>query len=51
MGQRIVGFAGSLNKPSKTRALVEAAVERAAARYGLDSEVFDLTAHRKLRGK
>jgi FMN reductase len=43
MGQKIVGLAGSLNKPSKTRALVEAAVERAAARYWLDSEVFDLT--------
>ena len=28
MAQRIVGFAGSLSKPSRTRALVEAAVEQ-----------------------
>jgi FMN reductase len=42
MGQRIVGLAGSLSKPSRSRALVEAAVERAAARFWLDGEVFDL---------
>lgn len=42
MARKIVGFAGSLSKPSRTRALVEAAVERAAARYWLDSDVLDL---------
>ena len=42
MGQRIVGLAGSLSKPSRTRALVEAAVERAVERYWLEGEVFDL---------
>lgn len=42
MARTIVGFAGSLSKPSRTRALVEAAVDRAATRFGLDGEVFDL---------
>ena len=42
MGRSIVGIAGSLGRPSRTRALVEAAVERASARYWLDGAVFDL---------
>jgi FMN reductase len=42
MGKRIVGLAGSLSKPSRTRALVEAAVERAVERYWLEGEVLDL---------
>src|SRR3954469_10087858 len=43
MRQRIVGFAGSLSKPSRTRALVEAAVERATDRFRLEGKVFDLS--------
>ena len=42
MGRRIVGLAGSLSKPSRTRALVEAAIETAMERYWLEGEVFDL---------
>ena len=42
MGRLIVGFAGSLGRPSRTRALVEAAVERAVDRYWLDRRVFDI---------
>jgi FMN reductase len=42
MGRSIVGLAGSLGRPSRTRALVEAAVERASARYWLEGTVFDL---------
>ncbi|MFO1140903.1 MAG: FMN reductase [Amaricoccus sp.] len=42
MRQKIVGFAGSLSKPSRTRALVEAAVDRAVDRFRLEGEVFDL---------
>jgi FMN reductase len=38
----ITGLAGSLSRPSRTRALVEAAVARAADRYGLAGQVFDL---------
>lgn len=39
---KIVGFAGSLSQPSRTRALVQAAVDGASDRYSLESEVFDL---------
>jgi FMN reductase len=38
----IVGIAGGLGRPSRTRTLVETAVERAADRYRLHGEVFDL---------
>lgn len=38
----IVGFAGSFSQPSRTRALVQAAVDDAADRTGLDPLVFDL---------
>lgn len=44
MPLRIVGLAGSLSKPSRTRALVEAAIERATARFWLEAEVLDLFA-------
>ncbi len=37
-----VGLAGSLNRPSKTRALVEAAVRRTSDRFGLSGTVYDL---------
>lgn len=43
MPRKIIGIAGSLSRPSKTRALVEAAVTRAAARFDLDGAVFDLS--------
>ncbi|MDO8327598.1 MAG: NAD(P)H-dependent oxidoreductase [Cypionkella sp.] len=43
MPSKIIGIAGSLSRPSKTRALVEAAVTRAAARFDLDGAVFDLS--------
>ena len=39
---RIVGLAGSLSVPSRTRALVEAAVDRAVDVHGIEGEVFDL---------
>ena len=42
MSGRIVGFAGSWSNPSRTRLLVETAVDRAAARFGRDGLVFDL---------
>lgn len=38
----ITGFAGSLSAPSRTRALVEQAVNLAAERFNADGEVFDL---------
>jgi FMN reductase len=38
----IVGFAGSFSSPSRTRALVQAAVDDAAQRTGLEGLVFDL---------
>jgi FMN reductase len=38
----VTGFAGSLSRPSRSRALVEAAVARAADRYGRPGRVFDL---------
>lgn len=42
MTGHVIGVAGSLSRPSKTRALVEAAVARASARFGLPGAVFDL---------
>lgn len=38
----ITGFAGSLSAPSRTRALVETAVEMASERFGAIGHVFDL---------
>lgn len=43
MSHRIVGLAGSLNAPSKTRALVEEATARAARRFGATASVHDLS--------
>jgi FMN reductase len=39
---QIVGFAGSQSQPSRTRALVTAAVQEAARQTGLGHHVFDL---------
>lgn len=39
---RLVGFSANLQRPSKTRALVEAVVEEAAARVPLDVRLYDL---------
>ncbi|WP_375454623.1 NAD(P)H-dependent oxidoreductase [uncultured Methylobacterium sp.] len=39
---RLVGFSANLRRPSKTRALVEAVAEAAAAGGGLDLRLFDL---------
>lgn len=44
MNGKIVGLSGSLSRPSRTRLLVEAAVERAAERYGREPMVIELSA-------
>ena len=43
MSYRIAGFAGSLSTPSKTRALVDLAALRTAARFGASAVTYDLT--------
>jgi MsuE subfamily FMN reductase len=43
MPARIVGFAGSLSRPSRTRALVDLATARAAAAFGATAATYDLT--------
>lgn len=43
MPVRIVGFAGSLSAPSKTRALVDVVTVRAATRFGATASTYDLT--------
>jgi len=43
MPLRIVGFAGSLSRPSKTRALVDLVAVRSAARLGATAVTYDLT--------
>lgn len=43
MSLRIVGFAGSLSRPSKTRALVDLVTTRAAAALGASAATYDLT--------
>ena len=43
MTLRIVGLAGSLSRPSKTRALVEAVASRGATRLGATAANYDLT--------
>lgn len=40
---KIVGFAGSWSRPSRTRSLVEAVTSRVAGRVGADSRVHDLS--------
>ncbi|PZR00131.1 MAG: FMN reductase [Cereibacter sphaeroides] len=42
MSGTVIGIAGSQSRPSRTRALVEAAVGKTALRYGLSGAVFDL---------
>lgn len=42
MSFQVVAFAGSLARPSKTRALVELAAVRAAGRYGVTAATYDL---------
>lgn len=42
MPPRIVGIAGSFNRPSKTRALVKHVADLATSRYGLDGRIYDL---------
>ena len=42
MQSGLVGIAGSLSRPSRSRALVELAVARAETRFGRTGEVFDL---------
>ena len=42
MTHRIVGFSGSLGVPSKTRALVDLALSKTAARFGVLSESYDM---------
>lgn len=43
MPARIVGFTGSLSRPSKTRALVDLVTARAAAAFGATATTYDLT--------
>lgn len=43
MSLRIVGFAGSLNRPSKTRAVVDLVTAKAAASLGAVAATHDLT--------
>ena len=43
MSLRIVGFAGSLSHPSKTRALVDLVATRAAVALGATAATYDLT--------
>ncbi|MBB4273501.1 FMN reductase [Rhizobium mongolense] len=39
---KLVGIAGSFNRPSKTYALVQNVAERATERYGFTSRIYDL---------
>ncbi|PDV87804.1 FMN reductase [Rhizobium sp. H4] len=41
-GFKLVGIAGSFNRPSKTLALVRHVAERASIRYGFSSKTYDL---------
>ncbi|MDE1158384.1 MAG: FMN reductase [Neorhizobium sp.] len=41
-GLKLVGFAGSYNRPSKTRTLVEYIATHAGQQYHVDTRVFDL---------
>lgn len=43
MSYKIIGLSGSQSRPSKTRALVEAAVIRATSQFDLVGAVFDLS--------
>ncbi len=41
-GPKLVGIAGSFNRPSKTYALVQNVADLAGARYGFTSSIYDL---------
>ena len=43
MTRTIIGLSGNLDRPSKTRALVQSAVAAAASRFEAVGAVFDLT--------
>jgi FMN reductase len=43
MNGKIVGLSGSISRPSRTRVLVDAAVSRAARRYGREAAVIELS--------
>ncbi|MGX5799935.1 NADPH-dependent FMN reductase [Bradyrhizobium sp. Arg314] len=43
MYRRLVGFAGSFNRPSRSRALVELVADLAAERYNVTGSVYDTT--------
>lgn len=43
MTLRVVGLAGSLSRPSKTRALVDLVASHSATRLGATATTFDLT--------
>jgi FMN reductase len=51
MSLRIVGFAGSLSRPSKTRALVDLVTAKAAASLGATTATYDLTDLQPALGK
>ncbi|KQV65323.1 FMN reductase [Rhizobium sp. Root1220] len=40
---KLVGLAGSFNRPSKTYALVRTVADRAGGRYGFNNRIYDLT--------
>lgn len=40
--RKLVGFAGSFNRPSRSRALVETVAGLAAERYGLATDIYDI---------
>ena len=42
MTQKIIGFSGNLDRPSKTRTLVQTVVQSAATRFDAIGAVFDL---------
>lgn len=41
-GPKVIGFCGNTQRPSKTRALVEAVAGHLADRHDIDTEIFDL---------
>ena len=43
MPQRIIGFSGSVSSPSRTRALVDLAVSRAARRFGCSAATYEIS--------
>lgn len=39
---KLVGFTGSFNRPSRSRALIQAVADAAASRYGLAVKIYDI---------